>query len=166
MEERRATMGMCSMWMVEDKYKRMDLSKHFSFLCGTFLVPKPMPITQASYIYLPLSSTLWGSMLATLFATAIIYYCMYRSVDPNPRKKIVERLSRAFLDIINIATCHGLPKIIQRVPIRLLIMSWTLLSLLLGTAYSTKYTSILTQPMYTKAVDTIEDFLDSGETEK
>lgn len=142
-------MGMCSMWLVEEKYRRLELSNYFSHLCGTFLVPKPLAITEASYIYLPLSSELWLCILATLFITASLYFFMYREAH-KAREQVVESLSRIFLDVISIATSHGIPKIIQWIPIRLLVISWVLLSLLLGTAYSTKYTSLLTQPRYTK----------------
>lgn len=156
-------MGMCSMFLMEDRYRRLDLSSHFSSLCGTFLVPKAHPITHASYIYLPLSSTLWICMLVALLTTAILYFCIYRILaDRTQDNNVWENLSRAFLDIINIATSHGLPKIMKKISIRLLIISWVLLSFLLGTAYSTKYTSILTKPLYTKAVDNIQDFLDEG----
>lgn len=159
-EHRRTMMGMCSMWLIEDKYRRLDLSHYFSHLCGTFLVPKPMQITQASYIYLPLNAGLWFMILGTLFATALLYFYMTQTVSDN--HTVLENLTRSFLDVINIVTSHGLPKIIEKLSIRLLIISWMMLSLLLGTAYSTKYTSILTQPLYTKAVDTVKDFIEEG----
>lgn len=162
-EQGRTMMGMCSMWLIEEKYRRMDLSTPFSHLCGTFLVPKPVQITHASYIYLPLSSTVWLSVLCILITTGLLYTLMHHYLTDNQRETVFEHLSRAFLDVVNIVTAHGLPKIIQKMPIRLLIMSWVLMSLLLGTAYSTKYTAILSQPMYTKAVDDLNEFLEEGD---
>lgn len=116
-------------------------------------------MTQASYIYLPLSPRVWLFILITLLATTLLYFVLFTNVS---EEHVLEDLSRAFLDIINIVTSHGLPKVVKRNPIRILIISWILLSLLLNTAYSTKYTSLLTQPKYTKAVDNIEDFLEEG----
>ena len=156
---RRTMMGMCSMWLTSYRYNQLDLSDHFSYLCGTFLVPKPKPMTQASYIYLPLSSCVWIIILVTLLATTLLYFLMYPSKAKDQKMEV---FFTAFLDIINIVTSHGLPKVVKMIPLRLLIISWILLSLLLGTAYTTKYTSNLTKPTFTKPVDTIKDFLDKG----
>lgn len=155
-----AHIGLCSMWLTIDKFRRFDLSNQFSSQCGTFLVPKPQPITQASYIYLPLSEKLWILLITSLVATALLYYFLYQRARAS--RYFLENLSRAFLDIINISTSHGLPNVVHRLPIRILVISWVLLNLLMGTAYSTQYTSILTKPMYTTAVDTIEDFINEG----
>lgn len=162
-EDHSANVGMCSVWLTEDKYKRFDVTKYFSRLCGTFLVPKPALITHASYIYLPLSRLLWFLIFGILLVTTVLYYLLYRHWESSHSGDRFENLSRAFLDVINIATAHGLPKILQPIPLRVLIISWILLCLLLGTAYTSKYTSILTQPMYTKAIDTIHDFIEEGE---
>lgn len=44
------------------------------------------------------------------------------------------------------------------------ILSWILLCLWIGICYTTVYTSLLTSPGFTKIIDTIEDFLEKGET--
>lgn len=154
--------GTCSMWITSDTFKRMELSNYFGNLCGTFLVPKPHRITHASYMYLPLSSTVWWVLISFLIGTTLLHYLFLRIWTKNSRRNRYEIFGRTFLDAINILTSHGIPKIFARISIRILITSWLMLSLLLGAAYSTKYTSLLTLPMYTKAVDNLKDFLDAG----
>lgn len=66
------------------------------------------------------------------------------------------------MDLINIATSHGLQRIVNRASIQILLISWILLSLLLGTVYNTKLMSVLARPLYSKAVDTVHDFIVAG----
>lgn len=41
-------------------------------------------------------------------------------------------------------------------------LSWIVLSLIIGVVYSTGYTSLLTHPISTKPVDNLQQFLDNG----
>lgn len=168
-----AHFSLCSPWLTDHLLKRFDVTGYSSHLCGTFLVPKPAPIAQASYIYYPLEDEVWILILSFLVITAILYHCFARIIaSPSLthwftqyRHNVPEELdtlSRSFVDIINIITSHGLPKIMQRPSIQILIISWTLLSFLLGTAYSTKLMSVLARPLFTKAVDTVHEFIEEG----
>lgn len=137
-------------------------------------MPKPAPIAQASYIYYPMNDEVWSVTFAFLVITAVLYHVFsrvlsspsishwftaYRSNIPTE----LDTLSRAFMDVINIITSHGLPRILQRPSVQILIIAWTLLSFFLGTAYSTKLMSVLARPLFTKAVDTVHDFIEKGE---
>lgn len=154
---------MCSMWLTDANYHRVDLSQYFSHLCGMFLVPDPKPVSPAKYLYLPMSTHLWWCIIGALLITALLYFCMFQSSFGHDKKETTaESLGRAFLDVLAIATSHGIPVVVRRIPIRLLIIAWILLSFFLGTAFNTKYTSLLTQPLFTKTVDTLQDFLDEG----
>lgn len=160
-----SNIALCSKWLTIFAYQQMELSNYNNHICGTFLVPKPKPITSASYVYLPLNTTTWWLIIGTLLITSSLYFLMYQQ---HYRRKTSseggrwESLGRTLLDVINIATSHGIPKIIQRVPIQLLVMCCMYLSLFVSTMYNTKLTSILTRPMYTKAVDNLQDFIDEG----
>lgn len=159
--------GLCSMWQNIESYNRMDLSNYFGYLCNTFLVPKPRPITQVSYLYIPLSTTVWWTTIGTLLVTAFLYYILYRVLlQKHTQDDRLEVFCRTMLDIISISTSHGIPKIANRISIQLLVISWLILILLLSSAYNTKYTSILTQPRYTTAVDNLQDFVDEGGMQK
>lgn len=146
----------------------------FSHQCGTFLVPRPAPIAHASYIYYPLEDEVWILIFSFLLITATLYYLFSRilrrgviadsspEVEMNPPNEC-ESIIRSFMDIISIATSHGLPRIMNRSPIQILLISWILLSLLLGTVYNTKLMSVLARPLFSKAVDTVHDFVEAGE---
>lgn len=163
--------ALCSVWLTDHLLHRFDVTGYSSHLCGTFLVPKPAPIAQASYIYYPLEDEVWILIFSFLVITALLYHCFSRIVNSRSLGQWCsqlnaptefESLSRSFLDVINIVTSHGLPKIFHRPSIQILIISWTLLSLLLGTAYSTKLMSVLARPLFSKAVDTVHDFIAEG----
>lgn len=153
--------------------KRFDVTGYSSNTCGTFLVPKPAPIALASYLYYPLEDEVWIVIFSFLIFTALLYHCFIRILSTpsvgqwctNQRTNIkveLETLGRSFLDIVNIITSHGLPRIMQRTPIQILIVSWLFLSFLLCTAYSTKLMSVLARPLFSKAVDTVQEFIKEG----
>lgn len=165
--------ALCSAWLTDHLIQRFDVTGYSSHLCGTFLVPKPAPIAQASYIYYPLDDEVWILIISFLIITAVLYHCFCRIVSfPSIGRWFsqykenlpteLDTLCRSFMDVINIITSHGLPKILQRPSIQILIISWTLVSFLLGTAYSTKLMSVLARPLFTKAVDTVQDFIEKG----
>lgn len=166
-------MGMCSTWLSEEHYKSYDLSKYYDFQCATFLVPKPTVITQASSIYLPLSRFVWSLFIGCLLLTGLLYNFLFQVMTRfnSVKRFFTEKrsisgelyyLSTALLDAVNIATSHGLPRIVPKVPIQILTISWVLISLLLGTAYTTKYTSLLTSPRHSQPIDTLKEFIEQG----
>lgn len=72
--------------------------------------------------------------------------------------------SMVVLEMICIVTSHGVTKFPIHLTVRVLVMSWTFFSLLIGTGYSTGYTSLLTIPRFTKPIDQLSDFIEQGIT--
>lgn len=164
--------ALCSNWLTDHLVERFDVSGCFSHQCGTFLVPRPAPIAHASYIYYPLEDEVWILIFSFLVITTVLYYFFSRIFRKNsaPQANLSQDnppgefdfMTQSFMDLINIATSHGLQRIVNRASIQILLISWILLSLLLGTVYNTKLMSVLARPLYSKAVDTVHDFIVAG----
>lgn len=158
--------SMCSIWQTLDNLKRMDLSLYVDHQCITFVVPRPVPIAQASFIYLSFSLTVWAIFIVILIATAILLHVLTRTriklkITNVENSKFCE-LTSSLTELINSATAHEIPNIPKNVPIRILLICWILMCLCLGTSYSTGYTSLLMSPPYTKPVDDVQEFLEQG----
>lgn len=127
------------------------------------MVPRPQIVDPGSYIYLPFNIGVWIAYIVCLVATSfIIHYFVKREFI---RATELSSLEVIFLEVINIATSHGATRFPRQVPVRILLVSWTAISLLISTAYCTGYTSLLATPRFSKPIDTIADFLEQGELE-
>lgn len=165
--------ALCSAWLTDHLLKDFDVTGYSSHLCGTFLVPRPAPIPLASYIIYPLEDEVWIAILCFLVFTGLLYHCFsriatshtighwLRNFSQNSEEE-VDTLGRSFLDVVNVFTSHGLPRILQRTSVRMLITTWLVLCFFLCTAYSTKLMSVLARPLFTKAVDSVADFVREG----
>lgn len=157
---------MCSIWQNIDNFNLMDLSLYIDQQCITFVVPRPIPISQATFIYLSFSSTVWLAFIFTFITTTILLNVltltrMKLKIESFKSSKFL-RLTTSVTEIINSATSHEIPNIPKNGSIRILLISWILTCLCLGTSYSTGYTSLLMSPPYTKRIDDVHEFLEQG----
>lgn len=158
--------SMCSIWRNIDNFNLMDLSLYIDNQCITFVVPRPLPIPQAIFIYLSFNSTVWIFFIFTLITTTILLNVLTLTRNKleieNIKSSKFLRLTTSLTEIVNSATSHEIPNIPKNAPIRILLISWILTCLCLGTSYSTGYTSLLMSPPYTKRIDDVHEFLEQG----
>lgn len=160
-------MTMCSLWMVEDNSKRIELSRSYDTQCVTFVVPIQTPLTQATLIYLTLDYKVWILLILTFIISTMLLKLVAYIGQKQIEKEYASHYSSmtvAALEMINIITSHGVVKFPTHLPVRILVMSWTFFSLLIVTGYLTGYTSLLTIPRFNKPIDMISDFLEQGIT--
>lgn len=158
--------ALCSIWLNIIHYSEYTLSRYYDTQCVTFLVPEPSKINEAEYIYLPLHKNVWFAFGFALLMTssvlrAITWVCGV-IFQKQFKDKQFQLMSTVFLEATNTATGHGLVVFPQQESIKILILGWIFFTLLLGTAYTTRYTSILARPQYSKQVETFKDFADSN----
>lgn len=158
--------SMCSIWQNIENFNLMDLSTYIDHQCITFVVPRPIPISQATFIYLSFNSTVWIMFIFTLITTTILLNILTLTrfklkIENNKSSKFL-RLTTSLTEIIGSATSHAIQNIPKNGPIRILLISWILMCLCLGTSYSTGYTSLLMSPPYTKRIDDVHEFLEQG----
>lgn len=120
-----ADIGICSVWMLHETYKIVDFSSYFDFQCATFLVPRPTRKDNAAFIYLSMRPTTWGSFFLSFFLTWLLLFyiskvCSRFGLYPQNMLKYIQP-SRAFLDLVNTVTTHGLVSFPKPRPIRILL---------------------------------------------
>lgn len=150
--------AVCSQWMTAARALQFDMTDIVDFQCGTFLVRKPTPLSTSVYVYRAFSAPLWLAVWASL-AAVVAMRCAAADAEAGRMMVVV----RALLDATDALTGHGIARLPGDSAGRLVVLSWTLLCLLLGVAYTTRYTSLLTSPMYEPPMDTLQDFIDNGE---
>lgn len=161
--QNRTDVSMCSIWMTEENYKHLDLTNYFDFQCGTFIVKKPTFLNKASYIYKPFQDMVWITFLVNLILTGLLLK-VFTILGSKLNKALwssskFNSITYSFLEIINTATSHGVYKFPIQIPAKILLTGWMILSLIVGTHYSTGYTSLLASPPTTKPINTIQDFI-------
>ncbi|KAJ6643303.1 hypothetical protein Bhyg_08262, partial [Pseudolycoriella hygida] len=160
LKNRTADIAMCSIWIsvFDDKY---DVSGYYNHECNTLLIPKPKRLSEMTAIYKSLSGKVWLTFGLLFSATGFLLWST-AMVGIGDRSAYVS-LSRTFLEIMNIATLHGVNTLRQQqISVKILLMSWIIVCSLFGICYTTVYTSRLSKPGYTKVIDTIEDFIENG----
>lgn len=105
MINRTADIALCSIWIsaFDDKY---DVSEYYNHECSTLMVPKPTRLSEMTAIYKTMTAEVWVSFGFFFFATGILLWSI-AIVGIGERTAYVN-ISRAFLDIMNIATSHGI----------------------------------------------------------
>lgn len=115
----RCDLSMCSMWMDVNRAYHFDITGYFDFHCGTFLVRKPAAFPTSSYIYLSMSHTVWLLLLVCLVLTAYLQTAFAR-LFVDYRACIYLDIGRSFLDLVGVASGHGLHLISSYAATRLL----------------------------------------------
>lgn len=166
----RCDLAMCSQWMTESRAMQFDLTNVVDFQCGTFLVRKPVPLPTSVYVYRAFSPPLWLAVCAALVAVVATRCATVIATETTDGQvpggvQTLRRLmvGRAMLDGVDALTGHGIARLPGDSAGRMVVLSWTILCLLLGVAYTTRYTALLTSPMYEQPIDTLQDFVDKGE---
>lgn len=157
--------GLCSLWLTLNNNKNRSLSRYYDSQCLTFLVPKSKLLNHAHNIYLPLSKSAWLITLISLIITTIAirilafgFRYVYKTFIIDCR---FESVNIIILDILNVSTSHGFTVLPTHLPLKILLFHWLLYNFILGTYYTTRYTSILTKPLYMKNIDSVRDFAES-----
>lgn len=124
---------------------------------------------------------LFSFIVVSMFLT-IISRTGRRTLKKSWKDKNYINLTRSFMDSLNVATTHGIERFPKQDSMKTLLtrynsfdamnwkflinfstlISWILLSLLIGVGYSTGYTALLTNPISTKPIDDLIHFLEKG----
>lgn len=158
----------CSIWLSRVHAEMTELSKYYEYQCATFLVPRPEILSRPSTIYKPLTNIVWISFTICLFLTTLLLKLIAilgaRLFESDFRDNKFNDLTTGLIEVVNIATSHGIPNFPWTSAVKILICSWTIFTLLIGTGYTTGYTSLLTIPYVSKPIDSIRDFIEAGIT--
>ncbi|PSN54803.1 hypothetical protein C0J52_02004 [Blattella germanica] len=149
----------CSLWLTTDAPCGMQLSTPWARQKGTFLAPKPQPLSRAILIYLPLECWTWVALLSVCIIFSLVLHIVGRLLPTQNRYRSI-RL--CFLNTFRTLMLNGVPGFPTQVSLRWLLVGWSFFSLLTTTVYSSGYTSLLTSPLYSPPIDTLGDLLEQG----
>lgn len=106
-------MAMCAVWVTKNRADRFDLTDAFDFNCGTFLVAKSTVLNASNNIFLSMSPGVWA-LLATSFLASAVCLVAFSSALLGDDGTSCDAFhygrdtSRSLVDLVNIATNHGL----------------------------------------------------------
>lgn len=111
-------MGICSMWMNAKRADQFDLSTFYDFQCIKLLVPRPTRLNAASAIYRTFAVDVWCVFLFFCLITGLLLMSLsridYTIIYCDKAARAVPKynnFTRAIMEIMNIATGHGVNKI-------------------------------------------------------
>lgn len=120
--------GLCSIWLSLDHLSQFDLSTYFDFQCATLLVPRPVPISEATFIYKSLAPSVWilfgttfigMGLVLTWFSRVNVRLGLSRNSHGNT---VFQSFTRSYLEIVNIVTSHGVCIFPQCISFRLVVL--------------------------------------------
>lgn len=162
LSNRTSDMFMCSVWLTESHIKKFDLTHYFDQQCLTMMVPRQKHFNEVAALYAALEPEVWilftvSFVVVVVLLTAISRFGhrikMYESHGLPYRDAI-----KSFTEITNLTTTHGVSSFPTQTPIKITITTWLIFSLFFGLWYSSGYTSLLTSPPSSRAINTIQDF--------
>lgn len=119
-------LAMCSIWLLEKKYKKYDLTTFYEQHCSTLLVPKPQKLNEATAIYTALSPMIRILLLFFFFLSSLLLNFFSKMEKRlNRQDSQYTELSRALLETINTATSHSVHRFSSQkdhVPVKILLI--------------------------------------------
>lgn len=118
--------ALCSVYLSFDHIQRFDLSSYFDHLCLTLFVPRPKQITEALFIYLSLPFDVWICYVGIFIIVGLFLYAISRLGAHlrifDEKKVIYSNLQRSYIDVINVATSHGVTQFPFQAPLKIVIV--------------------------------------------
>lgn len=101
-------LSMCALWIIDDIYKRNDLSTFYVKQCLMFLVPKPMKLHEASAIYTTFDTYVWLLLLLALLLFIVLLNNIAKfEKHLSDSDSVFTDLTITILETINAATSHS-----------------------------------------------------------
>ncbi|KAJ9578269.1 hypothetical protein L9F63_005490 [Diploptera punctata] len=149
----------CSIWLRAEPQIGIQHSFPYSRQKVTLLAPKPQPLPRALLLYLPLQFWTWIILLSTLLSFGLMLKGTTRLLQYF---NYYQNVQHCFLDACRILLLSSPPRLPQPTALRYLLIAWAFFSLLTTTVYSSGFTSLLTSPLYSDPINTIQDLLDQN----
>lgn len=120
LENHQADLSMCSIWVsvFKDQY---DVSSYYNHACNTLIVPMPKRLSETTAIYTTFSGEVWITFGVLFLTTGLLLWAS--AMIGIVKRTAYVHLSRSFLEIMNIATSHGVEILqTQKISIKILLM--------------------------------------------
>ena len=107
-----ADLALCTVWLTGFEI-RMDTSTYYNRHCGTLLVPKPRHLSEITTIYRTLKLNVWLTFGLCLITTVVL---LKTSATFGVTGSLHDDWGGTFLDVMNIATAHGVSSLWKQQP--------------------------------------------------
>lgn len=140
--EGKADIGMCSLWLnsMVDLFPNVSITYPFIDICVTLVVPKPQVLPDISYVFQPIQFDLWVVFVIFVPSIALLIWLF------SLRTKAKLNYCDFILGTIRILTVGSVPTrpSADSLGLRTMLVTMSITSLLLSTAYSAGFISLLT----------------------
>lgn len=119
----RSDVAMCGNWIHVDLNRKYDCSVFFDYVCGTFLVPKPVIVNDAGHILQSLTEWVLISVMTTFVLTGISLIVadrlerLVRGSRDLP-KLVYGNWTRAYFDLMAISLMQSIGRMEKPVSIK------------------------------------------------
>lgn len=119
--DNKSDMALCATWLAIDLYTEFDLSEYLDAECGTLLVPTPALVSSALYAFFPFTLSVWLSVLICLMGTAmlVVGFTRCQHFECSSHIPLKEHLGKPLLELVNLATNHGMHRFPSFTPTRI-----------------------------------------------
>lgn len=160
-KEKKVNVAVGSHWIIKINRGEIDHTYPYSESCLSLLIPKPNLLSRVCFVFHPLQLTLWESIAAILLLNMLICYILSGKIIKL--NYTIEDPIKIYLYLLQVATLNSLNRFVHiKGPFKIIIVSWSVVCLLLSTAYSGGFTSSLTYPRLSKPINTLQDLIDSN----
>lgn len=163
LKEGTSDLMLCTNWLDIINYKSFTLSIPYTQMCISFLAPNPV-FLYALYVFSPLDITVWLYLsLVTIILMFVLYLCalVYRKLySIYPRRYV--HFMNCVDDIFRILLQVPMNEFPTQMLLRCIMLLWIVTSMMIIAGYTGGITSFLTRPQYTKPINTLQDFIESG----
>lgn len=110
----RSDIAMCSNWLSLSLLRRYDCSRFFDYMCGTFLVPNPVIMNEASNTIRAYSAWMWLYNILSLVLTSVCLTIVTKTTQrlydlSELDTQIYRSFSRSFMDAFAISMNQCIP---------------------------------------------------------
>ncbi|KAF6197549.1 hypothetical protein GE061_008513 [Apolygus lucorum] len=166
----RADFGIAGVYLWASVFKHVGFSETYLQSGVTLLVPKPEKVGGWLIPFLPFSPQMWISYLLSVIATGISMHLITKATIKYTRfAEAVEKRGMFLTEVDTTFRALGLSvlqqpstPLVPHTPIRHLFTSFEILYLVFCTVYAAELASVLTAPIYSKPIDSLEMFAGSG----
>jgi hypothetical protein len=147
-------------------HPEMERSYPYSRLCLTFLVPKPVLLSDITFVVQPLKLSLWIAYFATLIIVSLLLKPMETLSSRDDTKTLTtylcEDVFQSIISVLRVGSSGSMIRIPESHQVAARVLSIVLLvfCMLVSTYYSAGLTISLRFPLYSYSIDTLEDFVE------
>ncbi|GJQ76616.1 hypothetical protein Trydic_g15478 [Trypoxylus dichotomus] len=156
---------MCSPWLDGRHIGKVEISFPYTQQCITFFVSRPHTLEQSTFVFKPITFELGLGVIVSGISVTIAYLLIVRyQIKFGIGRRHFKHIWSVLFELLRILTLRQAAKAFLTVHdiTRLIVVCWTLCSLLLATIYSSGISTFMTYPPLIGGVFSFEDIAEKN----